>query len=60
VVGELILISDAVAQSIIEMNSSIDIEKIAITEGMKTLHYDAIKWVAEGATSLEEVKRAGV
>ena len=60
VVGELILISDSVAESIIEMKSSLEIEKIAIIEGMKTLHYDAVLWASEGATSLEEIKRAGV
>lgn len=60
VVGELILVTDKVAQSILEMNSSSDIEKIAVSEEMKTLHYDAVLWAAEGKTSLEEIKRAGV
>lgn len=60
VVGELIVISDKIASSIIGVNSSSEIEKIAISEGTRTLHMDALQWVVEGETSLEEVKRAGV
>jgi len=60
VVGELLLISDAVSDAINERRSSAEVEKIAHLEGMISLHHDAILWVKEGLTSIEETKRAGV
>ena len=42
------------------MVSSTELEKIAFSEGTIGLHHDAVFWAAEGATSLEEIKRAGV
>jgi type IV pilus assembly protein PilB len=60
VVGELIIISDKFAAGIVDMVSSSDLEKIAFEDGTIGLHHDAILWAASGATSLEEIKRAGV
>ena len=60
VVGELIIISDKFAAGVVDMVSSTELEKIAFSEGTIGLHHDAILWAAEGATSLEEIKRAGV
>ena len=60
VVGELIVVGDEIASAIVERKTSAEIEKVAISGGSKSLHYDAILWVSEGKSSLEEVKRAGV
>lgn len=60
VVGELLLATPAVVGAIIDRAPTAEIERIARTEGAVSLHDDAVRWVADGVTSLSELSRAGV
>ena len=54
---ELMLINSKIREMIFKNQSSTDIRKVAITQGMKTLYVDGIHKVMRGVTSLEEVYR---
>jgi type IV pilus assembly protein PilB len=54
---ELMMITPSVREMIFGGNSTADIRKLAITEGMKTLYVDGIKKVVGGVTTLDEVYR---
>jgi type IV pilus assembly protein PilB len=46
-----------VREMIFKNMSSVEIRKLAITQGMKTLYVDGIHKVIKGVTTLEEVYR---
>jgi type IV pilus assembly protein PilB len=54
---ELMLINSKIREMIFQSQSSVEIRKMAITQGMSTLYVDGIRKVMKGATSLEEVYR---
>ncbi|MDE1970773.1 MAG: type II/IV secretion system protein [Patescibacteria group bacterium] len=54
---EVLDVSDAIRNAIINHESAADIKKIAIREGMTTMYQDGFKKVAEGITTIEEVLR---
>ncbi|WP_200762738.1 GspE/PulE family protein [Nitrosophilus alvini] len=56
-IAELMEISKEIKELIVEGKSTIDIEKKAIEEGMRSLREDALLKVLRGETSLEEVDR---
>jgi type IV pilus assembly protein PilB len=52
---EAMTISDELRKMIIARGSAMEIAKIAIAQGMKTLRMVALEKVREGATTLEQV-----
>jgi type IV pilus assembly protein PilB len=46
-----------IRELIFKNSSSVDIRKVAISQGMKTLYVDGIRKVLRGLTTLEEVYR---
>jgi len=51
------LVNSKVREMIFKNMSSVEIRKLAITQGMKTLYVDGIHKVIKGVTTLEEVYR---
>ena len=54
---ELMIINAKIREMIFQSQSSVEIRKVAITQGMKTLYVDGIYKVLKGITTLEEVYR---
>lgn len=54
---ELMLINAKIREMIFQSQSSVEIRKVAISQGMKTLYVDGIHKVLKGITTLEEVYR---
>src|SRR5689334_14725721 len=54
---ELMLINAKIREMIFQNQSSVEIRKVAIGQGMKTLYVDGIYKVMKGITTLEEVYR---
>jgi len=54
---ELMLVNSKIREMIFKNQSSVEIRKVAITQGMKTLYVDGINKVIRGVTTLEEVYR---
>jgi type IV pilus assembly protein PilB len=54
---ELMLVNSKVREMIFKNQSAVEIRKLAITQGMKTLYVDGIHKVIKGVTTLEEVMR---
>ena len=54
---ELMMITPRIREMIFGGNSTAEIRKVAITEGMSTLYVDGINKVLDGVTTLEEVYR---
>lgn len=54
---EVLPVSEKVARLIIERSAALDIEKVAVEEGMITLKQDGYLKVLEGITTMEEVLR---
>ena len=54
---ELMLINSKIRELIFKSVSSVEIRKVAITNGMSTLYVDGMRKVMKGVTSLEEVYR---
>lgn len=59
-IAELVIVEDELVHGILNMNSSGELEKIAKKHGTISLHDDACRFVYEGLTSIEELKRVGV
>jgi len=60
VASELLLVTEEIAAAIIERAPSHEIERIARAGGRPGIHEDALSWVADGKTSMDEVRRVGV
>jgi type IV pilus assembly protein PilB len=56
-INEVMLINEEIQHMTVERQSSQDIMKAAIAEGMRTLRQDGLEKAASGLTSLEEVLR---
>lgn len=54
---ELMMINAKIREMIFQSQSSVEIRKVAISQGMKTLYVDGIYKVLKGITTLEEVYR---
>ena len=54
---ELMIVSPKIREMIFDNKSAVDIRKVAIPEGMKTLYVDGIDKVLKGMTTLEEIFR---
>ena len=54
---ELMLINAKIREMIFQSQSSVEIRKVAINQGMKTLYVDGIYKVLKGITTLEEIYR---
>ena len=54
---ELMLVNSKVREMIFKNQSAVEIRKLAINQGMKTLYVDGIHKVVKGITTLEEVYR---
>jgi type IV pilus assembly protein PilB len=54
---ELMLINSKIRELIFKNASAVEIRKLAINQGMKTLYVDGIYKVLKGITTLEEVYR---
>jgi type IV pilus assembly protein PilB len=54
---ELMMINAKIREMIFQSQSSVEIRKVAISQGMKTLYVDGIYKVIKGITTLEEVYR---
>jgi type IV pilus assembly protein PilB len=54
---ELMIVNSKIRELIFNNVSSVEIRKVAITQGMKTLYVDGIQKVVKGVTTLEEVAR---
>jgi len=54
---ELMLVNSKVREMIFKNQSAVEIRKLAINQGMKTLYVDGIRKVLKGVTTLEEVCR---
>jgi type IV pilus assembly protein PilB len=54
---ELMLVNSKVREMIFKNQSAVEIRKLAINQGMKTLYVDGIRKVLKGVTTLEEVYR---
>lgn len=57
-VYELLTVSDAIRQMIVEKATHTEMRKVAVQEGMKTMQLQAFQLVAEGITTIEEVLRS--
>jgi len=51
------MINAKIREMIFQSQSSVEIRKVAISQGMKTLYVDGIYKVLKGITTLEEVYR---
>lgn len=58
VVAELLLITDAIRQLILQKADASTIKKAGVKEGMVTLSMDAVDKIFAGVTSVEEILRA--
>ncbi len=56
-VHELMLISQKVREMIFEAKSAVELRRVAVKEGMKTLYMDGMEKVMGGITTFEEVYR---
>ncbi len=54
---ELMLVNSKVREMIFKNQSAVEIRRLAINQGMKTLYVDGINKVVKGVTTLEEVYR---
>ncbi len=54
---ELMMINAKIREMIFQSQSAVEIRKVAISQGMKTLYVDGIYKVIKGITTLEEVYR---
>ena len=54
---EMMIVSAKIRELIFNNQSSVDIRKVAVKEGMQTLYLDGLEKVKEGVTTLEEVTR---
>jgi type IV pilus assembly protein PilB len=54
---EMMPMTSKIRELIFKNSSSVDIRKVAISQGMKTLYVDGIRKVLRGLTTLEEVYR---
>lgn len=57
-VYELLVVSDAIRQHIVEKSTHTEMRKTAIREGMKTMQVQAFQMVADGITTIDEVVRS--
>jgi type IV pilus assembly protein PilB len=57
-VYELLVVSDAIRQMIVEKATHTEMRKVAIKEGMKSMQLQAFQLVADGVTTVEEVMRS--
>jgi len=57
VIAEVLLMSDALRQAVLSHATATEIQRIAQTEGMATLHQDGMRKVLAGITTLEDVLR---
>jgi type IV pilus assembly protein PilB len=60
VASELLVITEEIAAAIIDRAPSHEIERLARSSGRPSIHQDALLWVADGKTSMDEVRRVGV
>jgi len=51
------LLSSKIREMIFENKSAVEIRKVAIEQGMRTIYSDAIRKVLNGTTTLEEIYR---
>jgi len=56
---EVLPVTEKIARLIIERSAALDIEKVAVEEGMITLKQDGYLKAIEGITTIEEVLRVG-
>ncbi|HAA68837.1 MAG: pilus assembly protein PilB [Planctomycetaceae bacterium] len=54
---EMMIVSAKIRELIFNNQSSVDIRKVAVNEGMQTLYLDGLEKAKEGITTLEEVTR---
>ena len=54
---EMMIVTAKIRELIFNNQSSVDIRKVAVKEGMQTLYLDGLEKVKEGVTTLEEVTR---
>ena len=54
---EMMIVSAKIRELIFNNQSSVDIRKVAVNEGMQTLYLDGLEKAKEGVTTLEEVTR---
>jgi type IV pilus assembly protein PilB len=60
VTAELVVVNDAIASAIVERAPSNEIERLAREAGNRSMHHDALQWLIDGETSIEEIQRVGV
>lgn len=60
VTAELVVVDDAIASAIVERAPSNEIERLARAAGARSMHQDALQWLLDGETSVDEVQRVGV
>ena len=53
----MMIVTAKIRELIFNNQSSVDIRKVAVKEGMQTLYLDGLEKVKEGVTTLEEVTR---
>jgi general secretion pathway protein E len=56
-IAEVLLMSDALRQGILQHASASQLQRLAEEQGMKTMHQDGLRKALEGRTTLEEVIR---
>jgi type IV pilus assembly protein PilB len=57
---EVMLVTEEIERMAVERASAVDIEKVAVQQGMMTLRLDGMDKVARGVTGLEEILRVVV
>ena len=57
---EVMSVSESIERLTVERASAIEIGRVALEEGMRTLRLDGMDKVAQGVTSLEEILRVVV
>ena len=57
-VYELLTVTDAIRQMIVDKATHADMLKVAVKEGMRTMQVEAFQLVADGVTTVEEVMRS--
>lgn len=60
VAAELVVVTDSIAAAIVDRAPSNEIERLARSSGARSIHQDALEWLVEGETSVDEVRRVGV
>jgi general secretion pathway protein E len=60
VIAEVLVLSDAVRRAVLDRADGKALERLAVGEGMRTMHADGVRKALAGTTTVEEVTRVAI